>query len=76
MPKRRYRINEQFKQYEVNREEGQKIYIFPEELKILEKKKLTPRLDRIRDLFLVQSYTGLRVIDLSRLGPPNPEKSD
>lgn len=33
--------------------------------------KLTPRLQRLRDLFLVQTFTGLRYSDLKNLKPEN-----
>jgi len=52
-------------------EEADTIYLSEHELQQLHNLNLTdsPRLDRIRDLFLVGCYTGLRFSDLATLSP-------
>ncbi|WP_212000219.1 site-specific integrase [Chitinophaga sp. HK235] len=52
-------------------EETDSIYLNEQELKSIEDLDLTnnPKLDRIRDLFLVGCYTGLRYSDYSILSP-------
>lgn len=54
-------------------EEADNIYLSTNELKEIEALNLTdnPHLDRVRDLFLVGCYTGLRFSDFSRLTPRN-----
>jgi integrase len=54
-------------------EEADNIYLSSKELKDIETLDLSgrPSLDRVRDLFLVGCYTGLRFSDFSRLTPKN-----
>jgi integrase len=54
-------------------EEADNIYLSMKELKEIESLDLngTPHLDRVRDLFLIGCYTGLRFSDFSRLTPKN-----
>lgn len=54
-------------------EEADNIYLSVKELKEIEALSLSskPSLDRVRDLFLVGCYTGLRFSDFSRLTPKN-----
>ena len=57
------------KKFIVLREEAENIYLNEAELKEIEKLDLSanPRLDKVRDLFLVGCYTGLRFSDFSIL---------
>ncbi len=57
-------------------EEADTVYLPEHELRQLHGLNLTdsPRLDRIRDLFLVGCYTGLRFSDLSTLRPDQIDK--
>lgn len=62
-----------FRKFKVEKEEADSIYLNPEELHallILDLSQNT-RLDRVRDLFLVGCWTGLRFSDLSRLTSNN-----
>jgi integrase len=54
-------------------EEADNIYLSIDELKEIETLDLSskPSLDRVRDLFLIGCYTGLRFSDYSRLTPKN-----
>lgn len=54
-------------------EDADSIFLTEEELDALRALDLThaPRLDRVRDLFLVGSWTGLRFSDFTRLRPDN-----
>ncbi len=54
-------------------EEAETIYLNDKELDAIYKKDLSknPKLDRVRDLFLIGCYTGLRFSDLSQLTPAN-----
>lgn len=54
-------------------EEADNIYLSINELKEIETLDLSskPSLDRVRDLFLIGCYTGLRFSDYSRLTPKN-----
>lgn len=54
-------------------EEADSIFLNEDELDALRALDLTqtPRLDRVRDLFLVGSWTGLRFSDFTRLRPDN-----
>lgn len=49
------------------KEEIDHIYLNKKELKSIAKLELEPNLDKTRDLFLIGSYTGLRISDLKRL---------
>jgi len=62
----------------VARGETDATYLKPEELKILENLDLStnPRLERVRDLFLIGCYTGLRFSDYSVLNPSCFLKAD
>ena len=72
---RGYNTNLEFKKkkFKVTREESDAIYLSINELKVMEKIDLsvTPRLDRIRDLFLIGCYTGLRFSDFIQIKPEN-----
>lgn len=54
-------------------EEAETIYLNDKELDAIYKKDLSGnvKLDRVRDLFLIGCYTGLRFSDLSQLTPAN-----
>lgn len=54
-------------------EEADTIYLNQEELKILEEIDLTnsSRLEKVRDLFLIGCYTGLRFSDFTQIKPQN-----
>lgn len=56
-------------------EESDNIYLNEAELKEMQELDLTgnPKLDRVRDLFLIGAYTALRYSDFSRLQPKNIE---
>lgn len=56
-------------------EESDNIYLNESELKEMAELDLTdhPRLDRVRDMFLIGAYTALRFSDFSRLQPKNIE---
>ncbi|MCX6152740.1 MAG: tyrosine-type recombinase/integrase [Candidatus Kapabacteria bacterium] len=54
------------------KDEPMKVALNEEELKSIENlENLTPRLSKIRDIFLVQIYTGLRFSDLANLKSSN-----
>lgn len=63
--------NESFKGFVKPSEEAENIYLSLYELKEIEELNLalSPAYDRVRDLFLIGSYTGLRFSDYSRLAP-------
>ncbi len=54
-------------------EEADTIYLSQKELKIIEEINLfkSPRLDKVRDLFLIGCYTGLRFSDFIQIKPQN-----
>lgn len=60
------------------KEETENIYLTLEELKVIEELDLNnkPRLDRVRDLFLIGCYTGLRFSDFSSLKKEHFKKID
>lgn len=62
---------EAFEAFKIKKEETTKIALSFDELKALEELDLTgnPRLERVRDLFLIGCYSGLRFSDFSRLRP-------
>lgn len=55
------------------REKSDNIYLNADELKLLEELDLSdqPKLDKVRDLFLIGCYTGLRYSDYSIINPKN-----
>jgi site-specific recombinase XerD len=57
-------------------EESTSIYLNKKELEVIQKLDLSekPRLDRVRDLFVVGCYTGLRFSDLTQLKIENINK--
>ena len=58
-------------------EETSLIALTADELESIEKlKPPTPKLDKIKDLFLVQVYTGIRFSDLYNLKPENIDYND
>lgn len=59
------------RKFQVISETPETIYLNNDELLTLYKKDLStnPRLDRVRDLFIIGCYTGLRFSDLSQLTP-------
>jgi integrase len=61
------------KKFKTIREEADTVYLSIKELKQFEKLKLTatPRLDKVRDLFLIGCYTGLRFSDFTQIQPEN-----
>ena len=54
-------------------EEADTIYLSLEEIKKIENTDLSesPRLDKVRDLFLIGCYTGLRFSDFTKIKPEN-----
>lgn len=61
------------KKFKTIREEADTVYLSVKELQQFEKLKLsaTPRLDKVRDLFLIGCYTGLRFSDFTQIQPEN-----
>jgi integrase len=61
------------KKFKTIREEADTVYLSIKELEQFEKLKLsaTPRLDKVRDLFLIGCYTGLRFSDFTQIQPEN-----
>jgi site-specific recombinase XerD len=59
------------KQFKVFAEESESIYLNHKELETLYKFDLSdkPTIERVRDLFIVASYTGLRFSDLHKIEP-------
>jgi integrase len=72
-----YEVNRAFKSYRFKSisEESESIYLNEDELsKIFEYDfSNNPRLERVRDLFIVSAWTGLRFGDVTRLTPQNIE---
>ena len=66
-----YHRNEAFKDFVKLSEPADNIYLTVPELKAIENLNLSgnPSLDRVRDLFLIGAFTGLRQSDFSRLRP-------
>jgi integrase len=62
-----------FRNFKASEEDVQKHYLTEPELMNIYNLDLTknPRLDRVRDLFLIGCYTGLRFSDFSTLKPEN-----
>jgi site-specific recombinase XerD len=71
-----HNVQFQSKRFKILEEESQSIYLSDKELVVLEKLDLrnNPRLDKVRDLFLVGCYTGLRFSDLRQLTIENISK--
>jgi integrase len=61
------------KKFKTIREEADTVYLSVKELERFEKLKLTasPRLERVRDLFLIGCYTGLRFSDFTQIKAEN-----
>lgn len=61
------------KRFKTIREESETTYLSIEELKKIEALNLTstPRLEKVRDLFLIGCYTGLRFSDFTQISPEN-----
>ncbi|WP_282112670.1 tyrosine-type recombinase/integrase [Maribacter stanieri] len=72
---RGYNTNLEFKKkkFKVTKEESDTIYLSMAELKEIENIDFAdnPRLDKIRDLFLIGCYTGLRFSDFIQIKPEN-----
>lgn len=66
------------KKFKTIREEADTVYLSIKELQQFEKLKLsaTPRLDKVRDLFLIGCYTGLRFSDFTQIQPENINKDN
>ena len=60
--------NKGFKKLEKRKK---KVYLTKEEITQLENVKLIPRLDRVRDCFLLMCYLGLRISDLKLVNKSN-----
>lgn len=61
------------RKFKTIREEADTVYLNIEELKKIESLTLTatPRLEKVRDLFLIGCYTGLRFSDFTQINPEN-----
>jgi len=61
------------KKFKTIREEADTVYLSIKELQQFEKLNLsaTPKLDKVRDLFLIGCYTGLRFSDFTQIQPEN-----
>ena len=61
------------KRFKTIREEADTIYLSVEELKKIEELdlKASPRLEKVKDLFLIGCYTGLRFSDFTQIKPEN-----
>jgi integrase len=72
---RGYNQNLEYKKrkFKTIREEADTIYLSIKELEVMEKLTLSasPRLDKVRDLFLIGCYTGLRFSDFTQIKPEN-----
>lgn len=72
---RGYNTNLEFKKrkFKTLREESDSIYLTLDELEKFEKLDLSasPRLEKVRDLFLIGCYTGLRFSDFTQIKPEN-----
>lgn len=70
-------VNEQVfaRRLTLKEEPSEQVYLTPEELAAVYRMNLShhPRLERVRDLFIVGAWTGLRFGDLSRLKPEHVE---
>ena len=61
------------RKFKARKEDSENIYLTVEELKKMESIDFSasPRLDKVRDLFLVGCYTGLRFSDFTQIKPEN-----
>ena len=61
------------RKFKTIREEADTIYLTIDELKTMEKLDLSasPRLEKVKDLFLIGCYTGLRFSDFTQINPEN-----
>lgn len=61
------------RKFKARKEDSDSIYLTVEELKKMESIDFSasPRLDKVRDLFLVGCYTGLRFSDFTQIKPEN-----
>lgn len=61
------------KRFKTLREESDTVYLSIDELQKIEKLdlKASPRIERVRDLFLIGCYTGLRFSDFTQINPEN-----
>jgi integrase len=77
---RGYNSNLEFKnkRFKTIREEADTVYLNIEELEKIERidLKASPKLERVRDLFLVGCYTGLRFSDFTQIKPENIVSND
>ena len=77
---RGYNSNMAFKskKFSISKEDVNNIYLSESELSNIYNIDLSnnPRLDRVRDLFIIGCYTGLRFSDLSNLKPENITSKD
>ncbi len=66
------------KKFKVDNEESETIYLTESELKKMYDLDLSEntRLERVRDLFIVGCYTGLRFSDFSQIAPENIKNGD
>lgn len=66
-------VGDDFRKYKVFKEESENIYLSEEEIRDLFELELSqnPKLERVRDLFIVGCFTGLRFSDFSQLKPQN-----
>ncbi|MFN8302596.1 MAG: phage integrase SAM-like domain-containing protein [Saprospiraceae bacterium] len=69
--RRGYHTNDVFENFSIKKEKTTKIALSFDELEALYRLDLTDntRLERVRDLFLIGAYSGLRFSDFSRLSP-------
>lgn len=67
--KKGYNNNLAYKDFKVLKEEKDIFPLSEKEIEVFEKAKLSGRFDEIRDIFLFQVYTGLRISDTQRLRP-------
>ena len=72
---RGYNTNLEFrnKRFKTLREEADNVYLSIDELQKIEKidLKASPKLEKVRDLFLIGCYTGLRFSDFTQINPEN-----
>lgn len=67
----------QSKRFAIKPKEPDVIYLTETELQTIYNKELNnPKLERVRDLFLIGCYTGLRFSDFNRLNPNNIKEID
>lgn len=64
-------LSHKSRKFTVKTYQPEHVYLNEGELERLAELELTPKLARVRDLFLIGCYTGLRFSDYSRLRPEN-----